>query len=167
MNLDAGTVTITRQRVVAGGTVVEGPPKTRAGARTVALGAETVRVLRAWRVAQKEEYMRLAVQPDHDLVFTGPDGRGLWPQRVTAAFKRSAVELGLPTIGVHGLRHSSATWLIGAGVSPKTVSQRLGHSTPSITLAIYSHVMPGHDQAAADALAAALNPARDISVTPM
>jgi integrase len=167
VDLDAGTATIVGQRVIAGGTVIDGPPKTRAGARTVALDGETVRVLRAWHRIQLEEYVRLAVRPDHDLVFTGEDGRALWPQRITATFKRTVVGLGLPAIGVHGLRHSAATWLIGAGVSPKTVSQRLGHSTPAITLSIYSHVLPGHDQAAVDALAAALAPSEKHSVTNM
>ena len=50
---------------------------------------------------------------------------------------------------MHGLRHSVATFMVGAGVSPKLVAQRLGHSSPAITLGVYSHVMPGHDQAAA------------------
>ncbi|MGZ4688416.1 MAG: tyrosine-type recombinase/integrase [Acidimicrobiia bacterium] len=71
----------------------------------------------------------------------------------------------MPRIGVHGLRHSAATYLIGAGVSPKLVAQRLGHASPSITLGTYSHVLPGHDRAAADAYAAALAADCDQSVT--
>jgi integrase len=87
-----------------------------------------------------------------DLVFTGPTGRGLWPPQVTATFQKTALEFGWPTIGVHGLGHSSASCLIGAGVSPKVVLQRLGHSSPNITLPLYAHVIPGPDQAAAAAL---------------
>ena len=66
-----------------------------------------------------------------------------------AVFGELCDELELPRIGVHGLRHSVATFMVGAGVSPKLVAQRLGHSSPAITLGVYSHVMPGHDQAAA------------------
>jgi integrase len=97
-------------------------------------------------------------------VFTAAEnGRGLWPNRVTVRFGDLCDELGLPRIGVHGLRHSAATFMIGAGVSPKLEAQRLEHSNPSITLGVYSHVLPGHDQVAVDAYAAALA-SRDHSV---
>ena len=131
VDLDVGTICFVSQRVIAcgGGGVIEGPPKTRAGARTVRLDAETVRQLRGWNKGQLEELVRLGVRPDHNLVFTGPGVKGLWPPQVTARFQKAALELGWPSIGVHGLRYSSASWLIDAGVSPKTVSQRLGHST--------------------------------------
>ena len=45
---------------------------------------------------------------DADLVFTQHDGTPLYPQTITALFKRIATDLGLPTISVHGQRHSSA-----------------------------------------------------------
>ncbi len=85
-----------------------------------------------------------------DLVFTQPDGTPLYPQTVTAALNRIAIELGLPTIGVDGLPHSSATMMLASGISPMVVSQRLGHANVSITLDTDSHVLPAHDQAAAD-----------------
>jgi integrase len=161
VNLDAGTATITHQRTMAGGRVVEGSPKTRAGARTVALDPGTVAALKAWRAQQSAERLAMgAGWPDNGLVFTHADGGGLWPQMVTARFKSIAIELDLPLIGVHGLRHSAATWMIGAGVSPKLVQQRLGHADVSVTLGLYSHVMPGHDADAAAALAAALDASR-------
>jgi integrase len=150
MNLDAGTVTITDQRTMAGGRVVEGSPKTQAGARTVALDPGTVVALKAWRAQQSAE--RLAMgrgRPDNGLVFTHTVGGGLWPQMVTSRFKSIAIDLELPLIGVHGLRHSAATWMIDAGVSPKLVQQRLGHADVSVTLWLYSHVMPGRDADAA------------------
>ena len=93
------------------------------------------------------------------LVFTQPDGTPLYPQTITASFKRISQDIGLPTIGVHGLRHSSATMMLSSGVSPKVVSQRLGHSTVAITLDTYSHVLPAHDQAAADFIGRSLDEA--------
>jgi len=144
---------------------VEGSPKTKAGARTVALDAATVAALRAWRAQQSAERLFMgAGWPDTDLVFTHPDGGGLWPQNVTAKFRAIAQELELPLIGVHGLRHSAATWMIGSGVSPKLVQQRLGHADVSVTLGLYSHVMPGHDHDAAEALAKAVASSRRDSV---
>ena len=157
LDLDGATMTITRQRTIAGGKVVEGAPKSDAGARTVALDAATVASLRAWRRTQNAERLRMgAGWAGGDLVFTRSDGVGLWPQSVTATFRRLAGELGLPQIGLHGLRHTAATFMIGTGVSPKLVQQRLGHAHVSVTLGLYSHVMPGHDRDAAEALAAAV-----------
>lgn len=46
--------------------------------------------------------------------------------------------------------------MISSGVSPKLVSERLGHSHVAITLALYTHVLPAHDRDAADAFGRAL-----------
>ncbi len=160
VDLEAGTAAIVNQRAIAGGTVVEGPPKTKAGARTVALDADTVRALRSWRKVQAAEQLAMgAGWPDTGLVFTNTDGSGLWPQRVTAEFRQTANRLALPLIGVHGLRHTAATWLITSGVNPRVVQQRLGHADVSVTLGLYTHVLPGHDVAAAEALGKAVGSA--------
>jgi integrase len=50
-----------------------------------------------------------------------------------------------------GLRHTHANLMLRAGVSPKIVSERLGHSTVSLTLDVYSHLVPGLQEAAARA----------------
>jgi integrase len=156
VDLDRGLATITNQRTLAAGQVVEGPVKTSSGARTVALDPGTVALLRSWRRAQLAEFLRLGVRPDAGYVFTGEGGLPLWPQWITGRFRDLCDQGGLPRIGPHGLRHSAATWLVASGASPKLVAHRLGHASPTITLSLYSHVMPGHDQAAADAFAAAL-----------
>jgi len=49
----------------------------------------------------------------------------------------------------HGLRHAHATLALSAGVNPKIVSERLGHSSISVTMDIYSHVLPGMQEEAA------------------
>ena len=76
------------------------------------------------------------------------------PERISSAFKRLATEAGLPSLSVHGLRHSYATAALRAGVPAKVVSSRLGHSSISLTLDLYSHVLPATDQDAADRMAA-------------
>ena len=113
-------------------------------------------LLRAWRRVQLAEFIRLGIRPAAEYVFTGEGGLPLWPQWITSRFRDLCDQAGLPRIGPHGLRHSAATWLIASGASPKLVAQRIGHASPSITLSLYSHVLPGHDQAAAGAFAAAL-----------
>ena len=51
------------------------------------------------------------------------------------------------------MRHSYATAALAAGVPAKVVSERLGHATIAITLDVYSHVIPGMDAHAANAVA--------------
>ncbi|HWK12733.1 MAG TPA: tyrosine-type recombinase/integrase, partial [Vicinamibacterales bacterium] len=49
----------------------------------------------------------------------------------------------------HHLRHTSATLLLKAGVSPHVVQRRLGHASITMTLEIYAHVLPSMQQDAA------------------
>ena len=57
----------------------------------------------------------------------------------------------IPRIRLHDLRHTHASLLLQAGVSPKVVSERLGHATVGFTMPVYAHVIPGMQ---ADAAAA-------------
>lgn len=50
--------------------------------------------------------------------------------------------LDLPDISFHSFRHTHATLMLQAGVHPKVVSERLGHSSIEITMDRYSHVLP-------------------------
>lgn len=84
-----------------------------------------------------------------DLVFSHPDGRPLRPNTVSRAFERLAKSLGFENIRFHDLRHAHATLMLRQGIHPKIVSERLGHSSVAITLDIYSHVLPGLQEAAA------------------
>ena len=67
-------------------------------------------------------------------------------------FKPLLKKAGLPDIRFHDLRHTSATLLLSAGVHPKVVQERLGHSQISITLDTYSHVLPTMQKEAASKL---------------
>ena len=70
-------------------------------------------------------------------------GTHLNPTRdVLDQFKILLKKAGLPAIRFHDLRHSSATMLLGMKVHPKIVQEILGHSQISITMDIYSHVLP-------------------------
>jgi integrase len=59
----------------------------------------------------------------------------------------------VPPLHFHGLRHTHATLLLKARVPVHVVAQRLGHSSPALTLSIYSHVLPRQQAAAAAAFA--------------
>ena len=132
-----------RSRVAAGYSVSEGTPKGGRG-RRVDLDPETAAVLRGHRARQLEERMAWGeAWIDTGLVFTRENGEGLHPQTVSQAFERAVTRADLPVIRFHDLRHTHATLMLGAGVHPKVVQERLGHASIQITLDTYSHVMPG------------------------
>lgn len=91
-----------------------------------------------------------------DLVFATDVGLPLTSGWVRKSFYRLLDDLGLPRIPLHGLRHTMATLMLAAGEHPKVVSERLGHSSPSFTLTVYSHVMPGMHEGASRRLEEAL-----------
>ena len=76
-----------------------------------------------------------------------------------AACRRVFDDTGLFALRLHDLRHTHATMLLRAGVHPKVVSERLGHSSISMTLDVYSHVMPGMQEEAAEKIDAGLRAA--------
>ena len=132
-----------------------GAPKTRSGYRQVELDPRTVAVLRAHRARQAEERLRLGGDYlTNEFVFTRHDGRPLHPKLVSQQFRRLVRRLELPTLSVHGLRHTWATLALQAGVHPKVVQERLGHAQISVTLDTYSHVTPAMDREAATTVAA-------------
>jgi integrase len=83
-------------------------------------------------------------------VFCNHHGRPLRRSHFHAyEFKPLLESANLPKIRFHDLRHTSATILLSAGVHPKVVQERLGHAQISVTLDIYSHVLPGMQREAA------------------
>jgi integrase len=154
LDLDAGRAAISRARVSVAYEVQTSTPKSDRGRRNVALDTATVTALRDHRRAQLEE--RLAYGPgylDSELVFTREDGAPLHPERISTMFLRHGAAAGLPRIRVHDMRHTWASLALGAGVSPKIVSERLGHASVGFTLDVYSHVIPGLQQDAAQTVA--------------
>lgn len=156
VDLEAGSVSVRRILTdVVAGEPVWSDPKTDRGRRLITLDTTTVAKLRAHRVAQAEE--RLAVGPgyrDLGLVFAMPDGRPVHPERFSREFVQTVARSGLPQIRLHDLRHTWASLALQAGVHPKVVQERLGHSNIAITLDIYSHLIPAMQTDAADRVAA-------------
>ena len=133
-------------------------PKTEAGIRKVTLPHVVVEALQDHRRQQLEQRMAMGMgRPSADaLIFPALDGG---PSRRTALsihWGETAAALGHPDITFHSLRHCHASQLISAKVDVVTVSKRLGHADPSITLRVYSHLFENSDAAAADAINEAL-----------
>jgi integrase len=134
-------------------------PKTRHGRRMISLPAAAVEVLKQHRKTQLELRVALGIGrlPAEALVFGTVEGAPRDPDRITQDWKRFAAARGLPRVMLQGLRHAHASALIAAGADPVTVSRRLGHGSPVITMAVYAHLFDRSDEAAAKAIDAVLN----------
>jgi integrase len=126
-------------------------PKTKHGRRTITLAPSVVACLQAHRVRQLEQRMQLGLgrAADDALVFATYDGQVRAPDGLTKQFSEAMAGIGLPHIGLHSLRHTHASLLIKAGEDIVTISRRLGHSSPSITLNVYGHLVSSKDGTAA------------------
>jgi hypothetical protein len=70
----------------------------------------------------------------------------------TNGFARLACKAGISTTRLHDTRHTAATTMLSNGVDPTTAAAILGHSSPTVTLQVYSHAVPGLQQGAIDRL---------------
>jgi integrase len=133
-------------------------PKSKAGKRDITLPDLLVEVLREHRRAALELRMQLGAGrlSDDALLFADIEGRPLSPNAISAAWADFADSVGLPDVTFHALRHTHASQLIDAGVDIVTISRRLGHSKPDITLRIYAHLFQKDDRKAAAAINASV-----------
>jgi len=163
IRLDNGHVAITRTLVTVdvrhdGSTgAAWSTPKTTKGKRSIALDPATIETLRRYARHQAAELARLGLDQSADsLVVAEPDGSLIHPKTFSYRFSRLVRDAGVPTISVHGVRHTHATLALELGIHPKIVQERLGHSTIAVTLDTYSHVSMDLQAQAAQALSQAL-----------
>ena len=158
VDLDAGVLQIGRTRIVVDGVALDSTPKTRAGRRQVSIDAALVALLRRHKATQAAE--RLAAGPgayqEGGWLFADELGRPYYPASLTVWFEAHVKAAGLRRIRLHDCRHTAASLMLADGVPVPVVSEMLGHSSPTITLSIYAHVMPGQAEKAGAALSASL-----------
>jgi integrase len=133
-------------------------PKTRASRRNIGLPDIVVDALHGHRRQQLELRMALGAgkMPVDAFVFPTIEGGAQAPSDASRAWGLVADALGMPEITFHGLRHTHASQLIDAGVDIVTISKRLGHASPDVTLRVYAHLFRRDDDKAAAAINAAL-----------
>ncbi len=153
VNLDAGTLDVVQALIVTANGVKLGPPKSKSSRRTIELDDDIVNMLRQHRARQIDLANVLNIEPS-EIVFPrrGIDG---WcrPTVMSRMVSRMAKLAGCPKITLHSLRHFHASGLLQSGVSLPVTAERLGHSSPAITLQIYAHCLPGWQKGAAKAFA--------------
>ena len=164
VDLAAGLVTVraTLQRI-------DGAWKRRAGHKTsrrTGQWTKVVPIAGPARDALAEHYRRQQTEaaaakswPAYALVFTTERGTELYGWRVTRMLYAHEARLGLPRVGYHGLRHTTATLLLEAGIDRKIVAAMLGHTDSRTTENLYQHVRAEVARDAADALERVLSEA--------
>lgn len=161
IDFDNDTISVSKAVTVVKGQQFVKCPKTKTSRRTVSIPHSlTVRI-------KKLKVDRLRYQlsigdywQGADWLFIQDDGRQMHYGSPAHAFRDALLrynqsvpnEQQLPLIPFHGLRHTSATLLIGNNQDIRSVSARLGHSRTSVTLDIYSHALQSADKKAADML---------------
>ncbi|MDH7578057.1 MAG: site-specific integrase [Bacillota bacterium] len=125
--------------------------KTKGSQRTIDLPKNLIQELKKHRLEQKKNMLAFGelYQKQYDLVCCKEDGSPIKSSSFGSYFVSMAKRCGLD-ISFHALRHTHASLLIKAGVHPKVISERLGHSNIGITMDLYGHLMQGMQKEAAN-----------------
>jgi len=138
IDLAAGIISVKRSLKELGGKLILGEPKSRSGFRSVTIpqiAIDALNLQKSWQEVKGFTTFKY--------VFTDTRGNLVRVQNIVKrSFKKIIKQAGLPDIRFHDLRHTHATLLLLQGVNPKIVQERLGHSSISLTLDTYSHVLP-------------------------
>lgn len=151
VDLEAGTLRVKRSLSFTKDGPCPVPPKTAKGKRSIGLSRICVEALRKHRLLQAEQSRSWG--RNLGVVFPNNFGEYRRSQRViNDCFERVKRKGNLPDIRFHDLRHTCATLLLTKGVHPNMVQEMLGHSTISVTLDTYSHVLPNLQSVAVEAM---------------
>jgi integrase len=123
--------------------------KTEGSLRSVSVPKDTLEALQKHRAQQAAAKLELGIR--HEWIFANRAGNPMDPTKARKGFKAALRRAGLPTTHrLYDLRHTHATSLLMAGVNPKVVAERLGHSSIQLTLNTYSRVLPELEKTTAD-----------------
>lgn len=113
------------------------PPKSKAGLRIIDIDSDTVAMLKEYKKRQQMEAWKLG--RTETVVFTPFVRKYFHASFIRKRLKTHFDSAGVPDISFHGFRHTHATIMLYAGIEPKDLQYRLGHSNISITLNTYVH----------------------------
>jgi integrase len=130
-------------------------PKTKHGRRSISISPWLAAELKSHRARQDERRLALGLgrAPDDMTVFARWNGELRSPSRLSQSFADVMDVLEIDCT-LHGLRHTHVSQLIASGLDVLTISRRIGHASPSITLNVYSHMFSNTDARAAEIMEA-------------
>lgn len=133
------TISVSKTLVTINGKLSTQSPKTKRSARTISLDDTTVQVLKDWKLEQKKLFFKLGVK-SKNIVITNTKGGYFDFAHFRDELRYFLGKHKLKQFSVHSLRHTHASLLFEAGIEPKTISDRLGHSNIQTTLDMYTHL---------------------------
>ena len=135
VDMEGGIIVVRANRVLVGGRMVEGTPKSRLGSRRFALPGPALAALREQRALQAQEAgSDMAPSWSREgWVFSTSSGGALQSNNVDRAFRRVRARAGVPALPLHSLRHATASVLLAAGVPVPVAAKMLGHSVAMFT----------------------------------
>ena len=148
IDFEKSKVTIRKTRIRAGNATIDETPKSRKSQRTFAIDKQTLAVLKKWKARQGSERLALGTLLNEHIV-TEADGTLPNPNTFSRRFKALCKTSGLRVIRLHDMRHSYVVAARRAGADLKTISERIGHADPKVTLTVYDHVFVEDDEKAA------------------
>jgi integrase len=144
LDMVRGTISIKTSLQRVGDVVIRDAPKTDESIRTIMLPANLLAALKEHRIRILEEKLQAGpkwIGCEWNPLFPSDIGTHTEPRTVNRQFSMLLKQAGLPNIRVHDMRHTAASLMLGQGIPVNIVSKILGHSNPSITYNIYSHIM--------------------------
>lgn len=173
INIDQGMIRIKQagQYIPGVGSFIK-EPKNEGSKRIISLPPMVVSVLKEYKAWQSEQRLKLGelwdLNKQHEddepryFVFTQWNGKPIYPTTPSNWFRKFLNRNDLPYVNFHGLRHTSASILIGENVDIQTIAKRLGHTKPTTTTSIYSHFLKKPDEEAAQKFENLFNKKKDI-----
>ena len=142
INFSENTIDINKTLASTKTAVVVQSPKSKSSIRNVSIDTETARLLRLWKLKQREEFFKLGIIPKtKQLVFCNSQNGFKWIFFPNYTLKKICDQHNFKLIKIHGFRHTHASLLFESGnMSIKAVQHRLGHSDIQTTMNIYTHV---------------------------
>ncbi len=152
-----GVIHITKNRVIAGNKKITKAPKSQAGTRDICIGDNLLELLKQERQRYlNDKYNYAGDFVDSNCVIRQRNGKTYSPDSLTQKWERFCKTHKLKHIRLHDLRHTCATAMLKAGVSPKVIQTRLGHADISTTMNIYAHSLPSMNRDAGDKMDAVI-----------
>ena len=133
------TISIDKTLVTVNGSLYTQSPKTKRSTRTISLDNATIQILKDWKLEQKKLFFKHGVK-SRNIVITNIKGSYLDFTYFREELKKFLITHNLKRFSVHSLRHTHASLLFEAGIEPKIISDRLGHSNIQTTLNMYTHL---------------------------
>ncbi|WP_313428143.1 site-specific integrase [Siminovitchia terrae] len=140
VNFESSTIRINKTLFFKGGKEIIQTTKKYASRRTISIDEDTLKLLRKWKIKQKEIFLSDGVTENIINLFTREDLRPLRLAMPNDILKSFIKKHKLKEITVHGLRHTHASILFEAGATIKEVQERLGHKEIETTMNVYTHV---------------------------